>query len=110
MTKILTSKEIGFRLKSLRQQAGISQERLAEMVGVSVFQLQKYESGQNKMNTDKLQKVASALFVPVQALFVDGEDFLPMGVAEQLLVDSYRAINNKRLQESCLDIVVKAAA
>ncbi|MBV5329795.1 MAG: helix-turn-helix transcriptional regulator [Chlorobium sp.] len=61
MAKILTSKEIGFRLKSLRMQAGISQERLAEEIGVSVFQLQKYESGQNKLNTDKLQKVAAAL-------------------------------------------------
>ena len=108
MAKILTSKEIGFRLKSLRLQAGISQERLAEEVGVSVFQLQKYESGQNKLNTDKLQKVAAALFVPVQALFSGGDDYLPMGVAEQLLVDSYRAIGNKRTQESFLDIIVRA--
>lgn len=107
MAKTLTSKEIGFKLKQLRQQAGFSQERMAEVVGISIFQLQKYESGQNMMNTDKLQRVANALSVPVQAFFTEMNEYLPMAVAEQLLLDSYRAIDNKQLQESYLDIVVK---
>lgn len=108
MGKILTSKAIGSRLKQLRQKAGISQEMFAEVVGISTFQLQKYESGQNMMNTDKLQRVANALSLPVQALFSEGDDYLPVGIAEQLLLDSYRAIPNKDIQESILKITTNA--
>ena len=108
MARIRTSKEIGFRLKQLRQQAGVSQEKLAELVGISKFQLQKYESGQNMMNTEKLQLLAGALSVPVQDFFIDGEDTLPLAVSEKLLLDSYRAIPNKEIQESILKITTNA--
>lgn len=109
MAKILTSKEIGFRVKQLRQRAGISQEKLAEFVGVSTNQLQKYESGANMMNTEKLQQVAGALSVPVQEFFMAGEDVLPLDTSEKLLLDSYRAIPNKEIQESILKIATNAS-
>ncbi len=108
MTKILTSKEIGFRLKQLRQRAGISQEKLAELVGVSTNQLQKYESGKNMLNTEKLQLAAGALSVFVQDFFIEREDVLPLAVSEKLLLDSYRAIPNKEIQESILKITTNA--
>ena len=108
MVKILTSKEIGFRLKQLRQRTGISQERLAEIVGVSTNQLQKYESGANMMNTEKLQQVAVALSLPVQEFFMTGEEVLPLDTSEKLLLDSYRAIPNKDIQESILKITTNA--
>jgi len=65
MATIRTSKDIGFRLKQLREKAGVSQEKMAELVGISRGQLQKYESGKNMMNTEKLQLAANALSVPV---------------------------------------------
>ena len=108
MAKILTSNEIGFRLKQLRQRAGISQEKLAELIGVSTNQLQKYESGKNMMNTEKLQLAANALSVPVQEFFLLGGDVLPLAVSEKLLLDSYRAIPNKDIQESILKITTNA--
>ena len=94
----------------LRQQAGWSQERLSELIGVSPQQFQKYESGRNMMNTEKLQMVASSLSIPVQALFSEPEESMPVGVSEQLLLDSYRAIPNKRLQENILEIVVNVSS
>jgi transcriptional regulator with XRE-family HTH domain len=94
----------------LRQQAGWSQERLSELIGVSPQQFQKYESGKNMMNTEKLQMVASALSIPVQALFSEPVESMPVGVSEQLLLDSYRAIPNKRLQENILEIVVNVSS
>jgi transcriptional regulator with XRE-family HTH domain len=108
MATIRTSKEIGFRLKQLRERAGVSQEKMAELVGVSRVQLQKYESGQNMMNTEKLQLVAGALSVPVQEFFVSGEEVLPLTISEKLLLDSYRAIPNKDIQESILKITTNA--
>lgn len=94
----------------LRQQAGWSQERLSELMGVSPQQLQKYETGRNMMNSEKLQLAAQALSVPVQALFAETDENMPVGVSEQLLLDSYRAIPNKRLQENILEIVVNVSS
>lgn len=110
MDRILSSEEIGFRVRTLRQKAGWSQEQLSEMIGVSPQQLQKYETGKNMMNTDKLQQVAQALSIPVQALFTDINDHMPIGVSEQLLLDSYRAIPNKKLQENILEILVNISS
>lgn len=109
MASIRTSKDIGFRLKQLRELAGISQEKMAELVGVSRGQLQKYESGKNMMNTEKLQLASAALSVPVQEFFVDdGANALPLAVSEKLLIDSYRAIPNKEIQASILKITANA--
>jgi transcriptional regulator with XRE-family HTH domain len=108
MAKIRNSKEIGARLKQLREQARISQEKMAELVGVSRGQIQKYERGQDMLNTEKLQLAANALSVPVQEFFMDGDDVLPLAVEEKLLLDSYRAIPNKDIQESILKITTNA--
>lgn len=108
MAKILTSNEIGFRMKQLRQLAGVSQEKLAEIIGGSTNQLQKYESGKNMMNTEKLQLAAEALSVPVQEFFMVGNGVIPLALSEKLLLDSYRAIPDKCVQESILTLATNA--
>lgn len=108
MAKIRTNVEIGNRLKSLREKAGYSQEKLAELMEVSRFQVQKYERGQDMLSAEMLQKAAQALSVAVQEFFVDGDDALPITVEEKLLLDSYRAIPNKEIQESILKITTNA--
>ena len=60
------------------------------------------------MNTEKLQRAADALSVPVQEFFMEGCDVLSMAVEEKLLLDSYRAILNKNVQESILTITTNA--
>lgn len=98
------------KLKNLRERAKISQEKMAELMSVTRGQLHKYESGKNMMNTEKLQRAATALSVPVQAFFVvGGEDVLPLAVSEKLLLDSYRAIPNRVIQESILNITANSA-
>lgn len=108
MGTILTSKQIGWKLRKLRQQAGWTQEYLAEKIGVSTQQIQNYESGTNKLNTDRLQQLAQALDVPVQAFFTDETESYPLAVSEKLLLDSYRAIPNREIQESILKITANA--
>jgi transcriptional regulator with XRE-family HTH domain len=108
MGTILTSKQIGWKLRKLRQQAGWTQEYLAEKIGVSTQQIQNYESGSNKLNTDRLQQLAQALDVPVQAFFTDEAEPYPLAVSEKLLLDSYRAIPNRDIQESILKITANA--
>ena len=109
MSAILSGKEIGWKLRKLRLQAGWTQESLAEQIGVSVQQIQHYESGKNKMNTDRLQQMARALDVPVQAFFTEGDEIVPMAVAEKQLLSSFRDIPNREVQESILKITINAA-
>lgn len=108
MAKILTNAEIGEKLKNLRKKAGYTQERLAEVIGVSRNQLQKYEYGTDGIDTEKLQLLASALSVPVQKFFVDEGEALPVTVEEKHLLDAYRAISNKEIQESIFKITTNA--
>ncbi len=108
MATIRTTEQIGKKLKNLRERAKISQEKMAELVGVTRGQLLKYEYGKNMMNTEKLQLAANALSVPVQEFFTTGDGALPLTVSEKILLDSYRAIPNKEIQESILKITTNA--
>ncbi len=110
MSKIPSSKEIGDRLRKFRLLAGWSQERLSELIGVSPQQFQKYETGKNMMNTEKLQLAANALSIPIQALFTESDDNVPVGVSEQLLLDSYRTIPSEKLKENILEIVLNVSS
>lgn len=109
MAKILTNAEIGEKLKNLRKKAGYTQEGLAEVIGVSRNQLQKYERGQDALSPERFQQLAAALSVPVQEFFMAGEEVLPLDTSEKLLLDSYRAIPNMDVQESILKITTNAA-
>ena len=69
---MLNSKAIGEKIKFRRQDIGMSQERLAELVGVSFQQVQRYENGRNKVSVERIQQIAAALAVPVAFFFGDG--------------------------------------
>jgi transcriptional regulator with XRE-family HTH domain len=67
--KILSSKSIGERVKFRRQDIGMTQERLAEVLGVSFQQVQRYECGKNRISVERIQQIAAALSVPVIFFF-----------------------------------------
>lgn len=108
MGTIRTTEQIGKRFKNLRERAKISQEKMAELMSVTRGQLHKYESGKNMMNTEKLQRAADALSVPIQEFFMEGEDALPITVEEKHLLDSYRAIPNEEVKQSILKLTTNA--
>ena len=62
---IRTSKDIGGLIKKRRKELGISQEGLAETLGVTYQQVQRYENGTNRLNVENIQLIAKALSVPV---------------------------------------------
>lgn len=66
---IITSKEIGGRIKNRRIELGISQEKLAEVLDVTYQQVQRYENGTNRLNVENIQLIAHALSVPVLHFF-----------------------------------------
>ena len=54
-----------------RKEMGVSQERLAEALGITFQQVQKYERGANRVSASKLWEIAGALRTPV-GYFYDG--------------------------------------
>ncbi len=64
-------------MRALRKQLGISQEHLAERLGLSFQQVQKYERGTNRVSASKLYQTAVALHVPVSYFFEGLEDAAP---------------------------------
>jgi transcriptional regulator with XRE-family HTH domain len=75
-------REVGSRLKALRNTAGLTQEALANALGVSYQQVQKYEKGASRISGGRLQQAASLLGVTVQALVSDGDAGATPGFAE----------------------------
>jgi transcriptional regulator with XRE-family HTH domain len=52
---------VGSRVRMRRQLLGLSQERLAEQIGVTFQQVQKYEKGMNRIGASRLQRIAEVL-------------------------------------------------
>lgn len=52
---------VGSRVRMRRLLLGLSQERLADQIGVTFQQVQKYEKGMNRIGASRLQKIAEVL-------------------------------------------------
>lgn len=68
---------VGARIKARRTLLLISQETFGKTIGVTFQQVQKYESGHNRVSASRLHKMASALSCNV-GYFFEG---LPIGEA-----------------------------
>lgn len=66
-------RQIGLRLKKLRQQEGISATALAEAIGSTQQQISRYENAQNKISASQLYLLARSLSVPLAWFFLDSE-------------------------------------
>ncbi len=62
---------VGKRVRHRRWMVGMTQQQLAERVGIKFQQIQKYETGMNRISASRLWDIAGALDVPV-AFFFDG--------------------------------------
>ena len=60
---------VGARVRILRRASGMSQEALADRLGLTFQQVQKYERGANRISASKLFEIAAALNVPVSSFF-----------------------------------------
>jgi transcriptional regulator with XRE-family HTH domain len=61
--------EVGAKIRLRRLEVGMSQTALAEIVGVTFQQIQKYEKGSNRIGASRLQQIAQALDRPVSYFF-----------------------------------------
>jgi transcriptional regulator with XRE-family HTH domain len=64
-----TDKHIGRRLREARMARGFSQGALGKKLGVTFQQVQKYESGANRIGGSRLWDISGVLDVPVGYFF-----------------------------------------
>ena len=62
-------RKIGQRVRTRRLEIGMSQERLAELLGVTFQQVQKYEKGVNRIAASRLYDIAASLDMPAARFF-----------------------------------------
>lgn len=60
---------VGARISLRRSAMGLSQTALAQRIGISFQQVQKYETGQNRISASRLHRVATVLATSVEAFF-----------------------------------------
>ena len=91
---------VGKRLRRRRRLLGLTQQQLAESVGIRFQQIQKYECGANRVSASRLFELAESLDVPVQYFYeglskrdeVNGDEKLAADVLSQKeTVDLIRA-------------------
>jgi transcriptional regulator with XRE-family HTH domain len=62
---------IGHKIRFHRQRQGLTQTELADRIGVSYQQIQKYEANKSQITLKRLLLIAKALDTPVQAFIVE---------------------------------------
>ena len=68
----LRDAEVGRRVRSRRLECRLSQTELADRIGVTFQQVQKYEKGVNRIGAGRLQRISEALEVPISFFFGTG--------------------------------------
>jgi transcriptional regulator with XRE-family HTH domain len=94
---------IGSRLRLRRALLGLSQEKLATMLGITFQQVQKYERGTNRISGSRLYDLALALDTPV-SFFFDGIPSGP-GTAAASLPCPDDALEPSTMRREAMEIV-----
>ena len=69
---------VGKHLRRRRRLLGLTQQALAEQVGIRFQQIQKYECGANRVSASRLFELSEALSVPVQHFYEGLSEFDPI--------------------------------
>jgi transcriptional regulator with XRE-family HTH domain len=64
-----TDQHVGTRVRMRRLQLGMSQTTLADALGLTFQQVQKYEKGANRISASRLQQISNILQAPMSYIF-----------------------------------------
>jgi transcriptional regulator with XRE-family HTH domain len=68
--------KLGERIKEYRKASGLSQEQLAEMIGIEQKHVSRLEVGKSYPTIDRLEKISTALNVPMGRFFDCGDSWI----------------------------------
>ncbi|MGX7744027.1 helix-turn-helix domain-containing protein [Rhodopseudomonas parapalustris] len=113
--------QVGANIKMVRQQRGITQKVLGHALGLTFQQVQKYETGRNRVGASRLQRIADILDVKPAQLFppqarvnehadIDYEQLMDMvhaayTVEGRDLIDSFIRIRSAELRRAIVALV-----
>ena len=115
-------KKIGKKIRQIRKALGLSQIALAERIGISFQQIQKYEKGTSKISVLRLQQISEALDTNINTFFEAKESALQifgptlkydstesslhtpslLNAEEATILKLFRKIKNKKFREGIL--------
>lgn len=114
---------VGRQLRKRRLQLGLSQLGVAEAIGVTFQQIQKYEGGANRIVASRLYDLAEVLDVPVAYFFPESDSSATNGEEEESadighptpketlnLVKAYYRIEEPALRKKLIELVRSVAA
>ncbi len=102
------SLQLGKNIAMLRKSAGLTQAKLAELVGVETLSISRMERGAVAPSIATLSKIADAIEVPISSLFLMPESFsLASDITEMLskLPESYRVFVHEQMKDLCAVLV-----
>lgn len=106
-----TDRHVGARMRERRIMLGLTQQQMAELIGVTYQQSHKYEKGVNRISAGRLYQVAQALGVPVDYFFEGLSSgivsFPPTGTQRRLLqmAQDFAALPNRQMQDAIAALV-----
>ncbi|NDL01610.1 helix-turn-helix domain-containing protein [Photorhabdus bodei] len=89
------SMSIANRLIALRKQKGLSQQALADAIGIHVTQVKRYEGGISLPSLEAIKKIAQTLRVTTDSLIFEEDELLP----DADLALQFQAINNMQPEQ-----------
>ena len=102
---------IGQNIRTHRITAGLSQDKLGWQIGdISYQQIQKYESGANRISASRLMQVAEVLGKPITAFYPGGEIQSEDGekierLADWRILKAFNRIRNQKQRSRILALI-----
>ncbi|WP_256460925.1 helix-turn-helix domain-containing protein [Bartonella machadoae] len=109
INQCVVGKKIRFRRKMLK----MSQKELGQSLNLSAQQIQKYETGLNRVSAGRLQEIAEKLDVPLSFFYTEiltkqqppyHHDEIISSKEEYLLLKSFRVLNSVK-QKAILQLI-----
>ena len=100
---------VGARIRERRILLGLTQQQMAELIGVTYQQAHKYETGINRISAGRLYQIARALGVEISYFFEDvepgsgvtrGQELMPQQRMLLELARNFAAIRSRKHQEA----------
>jgi transcriptional regulator with XRE-family HTH domain len=105
---------VSLRIRQRRIMLGLTQQQMAELIGVTYQQAHKYETGINRISAGRLYQIAQALGVDISYFFEDidpdkrskprAADMMPQQRMLLELARNFASINNRKHQDALCNL------
>jgi len=100
-----TDRHVGARIRERRIMLGLSQQQMADLIGVTYQQAHKYERGINRISAGRLYEIAQVLGVPVSYFFegLDNQRTTDLTARQRMCLElarNFSSISNEKHQEA----------